>query len=150
MRKYLLIIFLLVILISGCASKEIVVYSDDQVDEFNSILENVGDGKTKAYDLREYDECYASRIPGFYCSRIEDINNEIEALDRIVNNLSLLLGSKKNTLIILIDNDGKNSAYVASKLFDLGYKNVHYFKNGYEKYVSLNEDFVPESGECDC
>ncbi|MCK9471925.1 MAG: rhodanese-like domain-containing protein, partial [Bacilli bacterium] len=117
---------------------------------YNSILNKIGDGKTKAYDLREYEECYAGRIPGFYCSRIEEIEDEEEALNRIVSNLSLLLGNKKSTLIILIDNDGENSKYVADKLFSLGYKNVHYFKSGYDKYVSLQDDFVPESGDCDC
>ena len=30
---------------------EIKVYSDEQIDEFNKVLENVGNGKTKAYDL---------------------------------------------------------------------------------------------------
>ena len=150
MKKYLTFIFLILFILNGCTGKDIRVYSDAEVEKYNTILNKIGDGKTKAYDLREYEECYAGRIPGFYCSRIEEIEDEVEALDRIVTNLSLLLGNKKSTLIILIDNDGSSSKYVAEELFSLGYKNIHYFKSGYEKYVSLQDNFVPESGECDC
>ena len=152
MRKivYGLMIFLVAVILTGCGSKEIKVYSEENLEEFNEILTNIGDGKTKAYDLRVYEECYSGRIPGFYCSRVEDIQDETEALDRVIYNLTLLLGDKKRTLIILIDNDGENSDYVSKKLFDQGYSNVHYFKDGYERYVELQDGFIPETGECDC
>lgn len=150
MKKIIILMFFMLFVLSACGNKEIKVYTEADVSEFDSILENVGNGKTKAYDLREYEECYAGRIPGFYCSRVEQIENETEALDKVIKNLKLLLIDKKKTLIILMDNDGKNSEYVATKLFDEGYTNVHYFKSGYDKYVELHEDFVPETGECDC
>lgn len=150
MKRLIIVLLLLVIILTGCGSKEIKIYNDENVAEFNNILANIGDGSTKAYDLREYEECYAGRIPSFYCSRIEDIEDETESLDRIVQNLALLLGNKKRTMIILIDNDGSNSYYVATKLYDAGYTNVHYFNGGYERYVELQDEFVPETGECEC
>lgn len=150
MKKIIILMFFMLFVLSACGNKEIKVYTEADVSEFDSILENVGNGKTKAYDLRDYEECYAGRIPGFYCSRVEQIENETEALDKVIKNLKLLLIDKKKTLIILMDNDGKNSEYVATKLFDEGYTNVHYFKSGYDKYVELHQDFVPETGECDC
>lgn len=150
MKKLTIMILFMLFVLTACGNKEIKVYQDIEVEEFDTILENVGNGKTKAYDLREYEECYAGRIPGFYCSRVDQIEGETEALDKIINNLKLLLIEKKKTLIILIDNDGKNSEYVATKLFNEGYTNIHYFKSGYDKFVELHENFVPETGECDC
>lgn len=149
MKKIVTLLLLLIALV-GCSKKEIKVYNDEELEKFNTVLENVGNGKTKAYDLREYEECYAGRIPGFYCSRVEEIEDEEDALDRIVENLGLLLGDKKRTMIILIDNDGNNSSYVANKLFSLGFTNIHYFDSGYSRYVELQDNFVPETGECDC
>ena len=150
MKKILLIFFALFFVLTACSNKEIKVYTDAEVDDFNQILENVGNGKTKAYDLRAYDECYASRIPGFFCSRAKESENEKEDLDRIIENLTLLLGDKFRTMIILMDKDDINASYVAQELFEKGYKNIHYFKSGYDKYVELQTDFVPETGDCDC
>lgn len=150
MKKIIIALFLLLFVLTGCMKGEIKVYSDEQIDEFNKVLENVGNGKTKAYDLRTYEECYAGRIPGFYCARVDEVEDEQTALDKIITNLSLLLGDKKNHMIILVDNADGNASYVASKLFEKGYKNVHYFENGYTRYVQLQKDFIPETGECDC
>lgn len=146
------VIFLLILTLTlvACNQGKIYTYSVDEVEEFNKILENVGNGKTKAYDLREYEECYAGRIPGFFCSRVYDFVDEDMMLDEIVNNLSILLGKKKNTLIILVDKDGKDAEYVANKLFEKGFKNIHFFQAGYETYVRLNPNFVPETGDCEC
>ena len=148
--KKLIIVLLMFFVLTACTKKQIKVYTETNVEEFDSVLENVGNGNTKAYDLREYEECYAGRIPGFYCSRVEQIEDKTEALDKVVKNLELLLMNNKKTLIILIDKDGGSSEYVANKLFEDGYTNVHYFKCGYSEYVKLHADFVPETGECDC
>lgn len=150
MKRILFSFVIILLTLSACGTKEIKVYSDEEIDEFNSILENVGNGKTKAYDLREYEECYAGRVSGFYCSQVEQIKDETAAMNRVVENLVLILGDKKNTMIILMDSDGSNSEFVSLKLFEKGYKNIHYFKSGYEKYVSFQDNFVPETGECDC
>ena len=150
MRKIVFILFLLLSLLTACVQKEIKAYDDTDIDEFNKVLDNVGNGKTKAYDLREYDECYNGRIPGFYCSRVYQSENKKEDLDKIIDNLKLLLGDKKRTMIILMDNNDGNAAVVAQELFISGYKNIHYFKNGYDRYVELQPDFVPEAGDCDC
>lgn len=149
MKKLFSLILLLFVLVA-CGKGEIKVYSVEEIADFDMILENVGTTGVKAYDLREYEECYAGRVPGFFCARIYEFAEEDNIFDEIVNNLELILGSKKDTLIILMDNDGSQAEYVANKLFEKGYSNIHYFKEGYEKYVELHPGFVPESGDCDC
>lgn len=149
MKRLTLIVFILILLV-GCNKKEVKVYMDSEVSEFNEILKNVGNGKTKAYDLRSYVDCYEARIPGFYCATIVNQKNEEKTINQIANDLTLILGKKKNTMIILIDYDGRRSEELTTILNEFGYYNIHYFKSGYARYVELNDDFVPESGDCDC
>lgn len=151
MKKVLIVLLLLLVpLLSSCDKENIKVYDDQDIASFNKLLNNIGNGKTKAYDLRKYEECYEGRIPGFYCSRVHKIENEQEALDKVVSDLSTILGNKYKTLIILIDGGNGNSNYVASKLEEKGFTNIRYFKNGYNKYVELVDDFIPDVGDCDC
>lgn len=150
MRKGIMILILFLIFLTGCSKNEIKAYEDFEIEEFNEVLKNIGKGKTKAYDLREHEECVASRIPGFLCARFLVSEEEKASLDRVVENLAILLGNKKRTIIILMDNDGSNSKYVAEELLTRGYTNIHYFLSGYESYVRLQPDFIPESGDCDC
>lgn len=150
MKKLTIGLLLCFFILVGCGQTEIKVYSDDEFASFNSLLENIGNKKTSAYDLRDYDECYLERIPGFYCSGFANIEDEKESLDSVANNLMLILGAKKKQMIILMDNDGENSRYLANLLFENGYKNIHYFESGYARYVELHPDFIPETGDCDC
>jgi len=149
MKKVFLLLFFL-LLLTSCNNSKIKVYTNEEIDEFNKLLENVGKENIKAYDLRDYEECKAGRIKGFFCAKVYNFQNYDNVLDVIVSNITILLGKKKKTLIILIDNDGKDAEYVANKLKENGFQNIHYFQNGYLEYVRLNPDFVPETGECEC
>lgn len=142
----LVILFLLV----GCGKAVTHVYSDDKIDDFDKILTNIGDGNTKAYDLRSEEVCILGRIPGFFCVRTTNNLGEEKTLDMIFEHLTLLVGDDYQYLIILIDDDGDDSAYLADLLVAAGYKNVHYFENGYDRYAEIKKDsFVPETGPCE-
>lgn len=147
--KKLIFIILLVITITGCSKKEITIYEDHEINGFDEILKNIGNGTTKAYDLRSEEECYAGRIPKFFCARTKDINGKVKSLDTIYDNLVLLIGKKYNYMIILMDKNNGEAKYLADKLFSAGYYNIHYFKSGYDVYAEIKKDtFVPEIGEC--
>ncbi len=151
MRKYFLLILLFVLpLIVACNSEAVRIYSDSEVSLFTKDIKKLGDGKTRAYDLRDFEECIEERIPKFYCSRILEIEDLKESLDAVVDSIELVLGPKKNTLILLIDSNGENSNYVADKLAEKGFTKIRYFKSGYNKYKELQADFIPEKGDCDC
>lgn len=137
-------------LLAGCRSKEIRVYTDDEINEFDALLAIASKSNAKRYDLRHQDDCWAGRIPGFFCARTTDSQGRETTLDEIVENLKIILGKDRKRLIILMDDDGTDAAYVATKLFREGYYNIHYFKSGYECYANLKgSEFVPETGDCD-
>lgn len=147
--KKLIFVILLLITVTGCAKKEITIYEDDEIDAFDQILTKIGNGTTKAYDLRSEEECYTGRIPKFFCARTKDINGNVKSLDTIYENLVLLIGKKYSYLIILMDNNNGEAKYLANKLFLAGYYNIHYFKSGYDVYAEMRKDsFIPEIGEC--
>lgn len=148
--KRILILFTFILLFAGCVRREIHIYEDNEINDFDKVLTDIGNGKTKAYDLRGYDECTAERIPGFICIRTKDTEGNEKSLDTVVSDLGWKLGKRHGYLIILSDNHGEEASYVASKLFEMGYYNVHYFQNGYLRYKELKgSSFVPETGECD-
>lgn len=142
-----LLLLILLFLLSGCKTQG-KVYYDDDIDDFDKILTCIGDGNTKAYDLRSYYDCIEGRIPGFFCMRT--IRDGVErSLDEIADDLIILLGNKYNFRIILMDYDGKNCRYFTELMNEFGYFNIHYFKSGYHRYVELKgDDFVPDVGEC--
>ena len=145
-----LVLLLLLACLVGCTSGKSFVYHDDELAKFDKVLENIGDGHTKAYDLRSEEDCLLGRIPGFFCMRTIDSSNNEKSLDTIFEHLSLLIGNDYAYLIILMDADGIDSAYLAGLLVDAGYRNVHYFASGYARYVYLKGDsFVPEVGPCE-
>ena len=145
-----LCLFAVLFLLVGCGKAEIHVYSDDEIDDFDKLLTNIGDGNTKAYDLRSEEICFLGRIPGFFCVRTTNSLGEEKTLDTIFEHLTLLVGNDYQYLIILIDDDGEDSAYLANLLVAAGYKNVHYFANGYNRYVEIKKEiFVPETGRCE-
>ncbi|MGD9605386.1 MAG: rhodanese-like domain-containing protein [Bacilli bacterium] len=142
-------LLLIICLLAGCKQGQIFVYQDDEIANFDKILINIGNGHTKAYDLRSEDECVLGRIPGFFCMRTTNSLGEEKSLETIFEHLTLLVADDYNYLIILMDNDGSDSTYLAGLLFDAGYQNVHYFASGYDKYAQLKGDeFIPETGEC--
>lgn len=148
MKKWL-IIFLFFFLI-GCDKTAVHVYEDGDIAAFDEVCENIGDGHTKAYDLRVEPDCIAGRIPGFFCMRTVNSEDVIQPLDAIYENLKILIGKDYGYLIIFMDEDGTDAGYLAEKLAADGYDNIHYFKGGYDRYAELaGEDFVPETGECD-
>mgnify|MGYP001073565795 CR=1 FL=1 len=147
--KHIIPFLLFLLLLSGCKSKEITVYQDADISKFDEILMNIGNGNTKAYDLRSMEDCREGRIPGFFCMRTINSNNEVRSLERIHSDLKSLLGNDYDYLIILMDYDGQEAAKLASLLFADGYYNIHYFESGYQEYVDLKGDlFVPETGDC--
>jgi len=130
----------------GC-KKQGQVY--DEVDGFNKVLTKIGDGKTKAYDLRHYDDCISGRIPGFYCMRTI-FNEQERSIEELASSLILILGKKYNFCIILIDYDGTDSLEFKDIMNKAGFYNIHYFASGYQVYVELmGEEFIPATGECD-
>jgi hypothetical protein len=148
--KRILILFTFLFLCTGCVQKKIHIYADDEIEGFDKVLADVGNGNTKAYDLRSYDGCTAERIPGFVCIRTKDTGGNEKSLDTVVSDLGWKLGKRYGYLIILSDANGEEASYVAGKLFEMGYYNVHYFRSGYSRYKELKgNSFVPETGECD-
>lgn len=144
------VMFLLLLLLVGCSSGKVYVYQDNDIAQFDRILENIGNQKTKAYDLRSEEICKLGRIPGFFCMRTTNSLGEEKTLDTIFEHLQLLIGDDYQYLIILMDEDGSDSAYLAHLLLEAGYRNVHYFASGYHTYATLKGDgFVPEVGECE-
>ncbi len=134
----------------GCRSKEIKVYADEEIADFDALLQTASKSNAKRYDLRHQEHCRAGRIPGFFCARTNDSKGQEVSLDEIVENLKIILGKERKRLIILVDYDGNDANYVATKLFQEGYHNIHYFESGYECYANLKgSEFVPETGECD-
>ena len=147
--KKILLFALIILVLSGCAKKQIYVYSDDEINDFDKILENTGNGKTKAYDLRSEEKCFEGRIPKFFCMRTKNSLGEEISLDQIYENMKILLNDNYKTLIIFIDDGNNEASYLAEKLFRDGFYNIHYFKNGYERYRELKgESFIPETGDC--
>jgi len=143
-----LVLFLSCFLITGCSLKEIHVYSDDEIEEFDKLVSN-GKTKTKMYDIRSESVCIEGRIPGFICMRPTNSQGEERTLDKIFDYLILVIGDEYGYRIILMDNDGQDSRYIAEKLLDKGYYNVHFFSSGYNRYVELKGDsFIPEVGDC--
>ncbi|MDD3999807.1 MAG: rhodanese-like domain-containing protein [Bacilli bacterium] len=148
MRK-LLVLFLFFFL-CGCKNKEIIVYSDDEINDFDLILIQAQTHKSKTYDLRSEEDCRRGRIPGFFCVRSVNSKGIKKSLDQIAADLKLILGTDYNYLIVLIDEDGSEASYLADKLFSQGYYNIHYFESGFDQFVKLKgEEFVPEIGDCD-
>lgn len=126
------------------------MYRDDELSAFDRILESIGDGYTKAYDLRSIEDCREGRIPGFFCARTVNSKGETKTLERIRDDLKLLLGKEYDNLIILMDKSGQDATKLAEMLFAEGYYNIHYFQSGYQRYVELKgASFTPETGECD-
>jgi hypothetical protein len=143
------LIVLLLAFLCGCKNKEITVYQDEDLTDFDHMLENIGDGTTKAYDLRLLESCREGRIPGFFCARTVNSQGEVKTLARIRDDLKLLLGKDYGRLIILMDESGEEASQLASMLFAEGFYNIHYFQSGYQRYVELKGNtFVPETGEC--
>ncbi len=140
---------LLLLLLSGCKTKEIKVYSDSQIEEFDQMLSLAEDGDSKTYDLRNEQDCRSGRIPGFFCVRIVNSKGLEKSLDQICEDLQLILGKDKGRLIVFMDYDGSDANFLSEKLFKAGYYNIHYFQSGYETYKNLKgSEFIPETGEC--
>lgn len=147
--RSILILIMMLLLLSACGRTKGKVYEDADIAEFDKVLMRVGDGKTKAYDLRSYDDCVAGRIPGFFCMRTMRDGKE-RTVEEIATDLILLLGKKYNHLIIVVDYDGTDARRFAEIMNASGYYNIHYFAGGYDRYVALKgDDFVPETGGCD-
>ncbi len=138
MKKFFI---LLLFFLSGCASESIKVYSDEDLKTFDELLARSGSNAIK-YDLRQEEDCLQERIPGFFCARSGG-KSSADIFEELV------LIAKKKTPIILIDDGGDEAYLLAEKLKKAGYRNIHYFQGGYERYVALKgKDFVPETGEC--
>jgi hypothetical protein len=148
MKKWLFLVLMFFLI--GCDQEKVTVYLDSDVEAFDEILLNIGNGHTKAYDIRSETSCIDGRIPGFFCMRTVDSEGIEKPLEEIASNLMLLIGNDYNYLIILMDEDGTSCHYLAEILANAGYRNIHYFQNGYESYVLLKGDsFIPEVGECE-
>jgi len=146
-NKLIIMLFVVLFLLSACKSQG-KIYKDEDIDDFDRILNYIGNGNTKAYDLRSYNDCVAGRIPGFFCMRTIR-SGKVRSLEEIASDLMILLGDKYNFRIILIDYNGEDARHFTELMNNSGYYNIHYFAGGYNRYVELKgNDFVPEIGEC--
>lgn len=103
-------------------------------------FESLFNGAIK-YDIRSDEECEKGHIPSFMC--MGTLNK-----DELIKNIDLVsLDKTQNVILIGKEEDVLNIFKALSKK---GFKNMYYFENGYEGYLSAKgEGFVPETG-CGC
>lgn len=140
----LLIVFIsLTFLLLGC--NEANVYDITTIQEFDEMIKL---NDAVRYDLRSSKECEKGHIPRFMCMRTIDENGNLKELDEIIKNIKIIYDKDKT--IILIADDEETVKEVADKLTNNGYRNICYFKDGYQKYKEAKGDsFIPEEG-CNC
>lgn len=139
--KKIIFVLLIFLLLGGCKAKVRAISSYQKWDELNDSRKH--EVSSLAYDLRPQEACLAGHLPQFNCIFY---NREL-SLEKVKENIKIVY--EKDTLILLMCEDGSISEELASSLVKEGYSRVYYFTGGYNKYCLDNKEFIPETG-CNC
>lgn len=138
--KKIIITLLFIFILVGCKAQP---HEISTAIEFDKIIAK----SVVRYDLRTYEECSDGHIPGFLCIDNGDLSSVEQAIYNITNKYS---NYKKSDIIVLISKNTIDAQEAASQLAKKGFKNIYYFRGGYDEYVNQKgDDFEPEVG-CDC
>lgn len=146
MKRIIISSILIVIsfMLCSCTSKPI-SYDVNSISSFDEIITN---DKAVRYDLRDPRVCEEGHIPNFMCMRKKAEDGTLNSLDELASNIRMIYN--KDKIIVLVSEDGEDARILATKLYSMGYDNIHYFSLGYEDYKEAKGDtFIPEVG-CNC